>query len=333
MQAVFFIFFELITILELFLFVIVEVIRQHCSNRMLLQQLGNDLQGQNAPHKEGDRCIMKHVSKCETLNVFLYIILVFLLVFFPLFQNISFAQSQDITPPYISHHPAKIAILGKPINVVAHIFDDSQIESVTITITLDGQTQTGQIPKRQTYGTVPVVAKALEEILIYKKADDSSTVKGIIAQDETVDVTRVNGQYYRIATSFGVAGYVKASDCQIDLEGALYGVAIPANMTFASELLYEISAKDIFGNVAKSGPVSIRILDEKDILALRSGVDLAILQGPQLSQKDKGGFGMAKVVFLTGVAIAGGGAYYIYSQNNSDEKDEKATIGLVLSWD
>ena len=276
---------------------------------------------------------MRHVSKCETLNVLLLASLISSLIFAPLFQDISLAQSKDVDPPYISHHPARIAIQGKPVNVVAHIFDDSQIASVTIAITRDGQTVTGKLPKRKTAGPVPVVAKAMGEIPIFTKASPSSKVKGSLAQNDAVNVTRVSGQYYRVRTPMGVSGYVKASDCQVVVDGAMYAVAIPASMTSAADLSYQIAATDIYGNVEKGEVVQVNILDQNDLLALRSGTPPQTLQKKKNTRDKKGGIGMGKIAFFTGVALAGGGAYYLYSQNKKSDEDGNATVDLVLSWD
>jgi hypothetical protein len=300
---------------------------------LLLQRLGPNVRKVSAPKIEGGRYIMRQSLMCETLNVLLSSFLITSFIFVPLFQDKSQAQSKDVTPPYISHHPAQIAILGKPINVVAHIYDESQIASVTIAITRDGQSVSGNLPIRQTLGPLPVLAKSMGEIPVFIKADSSSKVKCSLTLDETVEVTRVKGQYYRILTAMDVAGYVDANDCEVVVEGAMYGVAIPSAMTSASELSYQISATDIFGNVEKREVVNVRILDENDLVGLRSGTLTQLSPKKQNLKKGKTGGSMAKMIFITGVALASGGAYYMYSQNENSKEDESATLELNLSWE
>lgn len=272
---------------------------------------------------------MRHVLKCETLNVLLLAVLFSSLIFAPLFQDTSLAQTKDVDPPYISHHPSRIAIQGKPVNVVAHIFDDSQIASVTITLNQDGKSVTGNLPKRKTPGPVPVVGTILKDVNVLSKANPSSKIKGQLSAGEAVNVTRVQGQYYRIRTPMNIAGYVNASDCEVVVEGAMYGIAIPASMTSGSDLSYQITATDIYGNEEKSELVQVTILTQNDLMALRSGKkpSKSIQQTRSQSQGQKGGIGFKKAAIVTGVAVAGGGAYYLYSQKDKDKLNVTIEMG------
>lgn len=276
---------------------------------------------------------MRHLSKCETLNVLLLAIVISSLIIAPLTMDLISAQSQDMEPPYIAHNPTRIAIKDRPFNIIAHIYDESQIASATITLTRDGQSVTGRLPRRQTAGPVPVVVQALSNLPVYARANSESRVKGTLAMDEAANVTGVRGQYYQISTPTGLFGYVEAANCRVVVEGAMYGVAVPASMTSGGELSYQITATDVNGNVETTEPVTVKVLTQQELMALQAGSVPPSLGKESKEQKGGGGFGLGKVAFFTGVALAGGGAYYMYSQNKDKTKDEKATIDLVLTWD
>jgi hypothetical protein len=282
----------------------------------------------------GERCNMRHLLKCETMSVCVICFLVYSLAFAPVFLDLHAAQSQSSTSPVISHQPVKVGWRGRPLNIVAHIADDTGIQTVTITINYGGKSTSGRMPVKKGSGDVPVVAVVPSNIDVYQRADFSSKRKGIIRGGERVQVTRVNGGFYRILTTGGLSGYVDANDVQPSLYGRVYGVALPASMTELGSLTYQISATDVDGHVAKTDLVSVRTVTREEVAALRAGgtgqaVSAAERAAPTAEEEKKSGSG--KILPWIVLAAIGGGAVYFLTQQK--EKDDTEVVDVVVGWE
>jgi hypothetical protein len=277
---------------------------------------------------------MRHLLKCETMSVCVICFLVYSLAFAPVFLDLHAAQSQSNTVPVISHQPVKVCWRGRPLNIVAHIADDTGIQTVTIAISYGGKSTSGRMPVKSGSGEVPVVAVASSNIDVYQRADFSSKRKGIVRGGERVQVTRVSGGFYRILTAGGLFGYVDANDVQPSLYGKVYGVALPVSMTELKSLAYQISATDVDGHVTKTDPVSVRTITREEVAALRAGgtgkaVSAAERAAPVTGEEKKSGFGtIFPWLVLAGI---GGGAVYFLTQQK--EKGDTEVVDVVVGWE
>ncbi|NIA28938.1 MAG: hypothetical protein GWP06_03380 [Actinobacteria bacterium] len=274
---------------------------------------------------------MKHIIRHETLCAILPALIISNLIFAPVFYNASFAQSQDVDPPYIAHQPERMALRNKPMNILANISDESQIQKVTITINRGGKLITGALPEQVSMGKVPVLVQAVKDMDVYAKPSKKAKRRGKILKGEALNVTLVRGQFYRIRTPMDLAGYILAKNVEVISEGNVYGVTIPAQLTDESSISYQITATDVYGNVAKTDAIEVTLVTPQELAQLRSGERKMTHEAAGESRIKSGTPIYVKVMYWTGWALAGGGAYYFYSQRNKT-KEEKATVDVVVQW-
>jgi len=275
---------------------------------------------------------MKHIIRHETLCAFLLALIISDLVFAPVFYNAGFAQTQDVDPPYIAHQPERMALRNKPMNILANISDESQIQKVTITIIRGGKSITGALPEQVSMGKVPVLVQAVKDMDVYARPSKKAKRRGKILKGEALNVTLVRGQFYRIRTPIDLTGYILAKNVEVISEGNVYGVTIPAQLTDQPSISYQITATDVYGNTAKTEAIKVNLVTPQELAQLRSGEKKITSEAAGTSSVEKKGTPFyAKIMYWTGWALAGGGAYYFYSQKNKTE-EEKATVDVVVQW-
>ena len=262
---------------------------------------------------------MKHLRKCETLVWATVFALLLPLAMAPG----AGAQSARGSAPVISHLPSAIGIKGKPLTILAHISDDTGVDQVILTLFRDGEEIPGFLPERPSEGQVPVRAIALEDLVVRSRADGNSRARGRLAAGVEFQVTQVAGAYYRIQTRDRVRGYVEARKTRAELLGRAYGASLPAPMTDAGSFAYRITARDRDGRSTSTPKINVRLLTAADIAALRSG------RRPAL-REEKGGSGWKKFAIVSGLALLGGGAYLLFSQ---DGEEESTAVNVTVDWD
>ena len=269
---------------------------------------------------------MKHLSWCETFRTLLVGMLIANLILMPVVPTSSAAQMTDEEPPFISHQPEKVGIRGKALPIIAYIADESQLQKVTLTITVAGQSVTGALPKLKTAGPVPVLVQALKDADVLEKPKKKARKVGKVLSGEAMNVTEVSGAFYRVHTPIGLTGFVPAEACEVIATGTAHGVSIPAKLTKGDSLFYQISATDVYNNTATTGLIKVKLLSDDELMALKA----AKSKHSGFSVKRSGPTPLfAKVAFIAGVALVGGGAYLMYRSNAS--KTTKANITITTT--
>ena len=270
---------------------------------------------------------MKHLYNHGTFNA------VFALLFFLLFISSAYhdaaSQSVDSLPPVLAHQPVLMGNRGAPLNIIAHVADESGIKSVAISINYDEKSITGIIPERTEYTHVPVVVEALQDLEVYSGPGHQYSVKAQVIQGEKVQVTHVKGDYYRIKSELDVSGYVKIENVNVVTTGKMYGVAIPPSITSLPEISYQIIATDLAGNVSTTDMTKVVLLTEQEIAEMRKKPS-----GPAEMHKEKTGTSFfARPWFWATTAIVGGGTYYFLTQQKDEAKPpEKAVVDVSVEW-
>ena len=272
---------------------------------------------------------MKHLPGFETMRLTIFALMslyVLAIAKIPL----SFSQSRDTDPPIIAHQAAKIGYLGQPFNIIAYICDNTAIRQVTVTINYGGKSVKGALPERKNAGVVPVVVQAKSDLQVYSGPGPGYKVKGTVQEGEQLRVTGVKQNYYSILSSLDMSGYVLANETEILKRGSMYGVAIPGAITSEKEISYQITASDMYGNVAATDLVTVSFMTKEEIAELRSGSRTLQSASRESGEEQKGKSFIASPWFWTTAAILGGGAYYYYSQQKKEETT--TTIDVSVGW-
>jgi hypothetical protein len=274
---------------------------------------------------------MKQMALVETLRRLFRVVVT--AWFVPL---LLYAQAFDTTPPVIGHQPQKLGRQGKPMPLSVLIADPSGIKSVQLKISYEGESFEGPMPVINENESVPVTIKILSDQLpVYAGPGIGFKKLGVLFLDEQVQVTMVRDGFYRITSGRGIAGYIAAGSTETLLQGKLYGVTVPANITQSAFLTYQIIAIDAFGNEAKTNSVEVRLIDDKQLAKLQTQAGItprpstAASSVKPLSSRRSSPFYKKPVFWLATLAV-GGGAYYYYSQQDDKEKD--ASVNLILEW-
>jgi len=269
---------------------------------------------------------MKHLFKNETFFVFLSAVLISSILLTPFVYDISMSQTGNVNAPIISHQPPKVGYKGRSLSITANINDDIAIKKVSLVINYGGNSKTGTIPEVRPGLRVPVLAQVINETKVYAGPTSRYRVKGNVYTGESVNVTRVKGNYLRIMTDSGLYGYIRANKAKITQTGKFYGVSIPASMTNETFITYQIVATDIYGGISKTKINKVKLFTK---------VELAALRAQQVRDLRAAGTGvtpsLTKYFVLAGLVAVSGGTYYLISQQK--EKDDEATVNVLVEWE
>jgi len=272
---------------------------------------------------------MKQMRKYETLTALTIAVLIADLILAPFICDLSQAQAINLNSPVISHQPKMISYRGKPLNILAHVGTQSRLSKVALKITHDGKTVTGVMPAKKDAGVVPVLVTASGSPQVLSGPGAQYSKKTSLQDGETLYVTQINGDFYRIRTESGLNGYVESRSTELVLSGSVYGVAIPASMTAGSEISYQIIATDIKGNVASTDIVNVALKTPEEIAAMREG-RIPPKERVAAGAGSKSSF--SKVFPWIVLAGIGGAAAYFLTQKNKTDKDE-AAVDVLVDWD
>ncbi len=231
----------------------------------------------------------------------------------------------DQTPPVISHRPIKLARSGKPLNIIAHVADDSPISRSVVKIDVDGETVLGKLPPVKRPSVVPVRSRVTApEAKVTQSTNQNATIVARVNRGAQYDVISMKKNHYMIHEPDGFRGYISRDDAEIILTGTRYGVALPGHMTSGKELKYQLIFRDRSGNTSRTEWTTVRLLTPADIMALRQG------NLPE-STSDGGSAVYKKSWFWAVLAATAGGAYY-YTTLDDDSKDP-GTVNLMVDWE
>ncbi len=272
---------------------------------------------------------MKQLRTCETFLASVVLLVILHLLFFPMYSDILKAQNLDGKPIVVSHYPVTKAYQGKALNIIAFVAADAAVAKVTLNLTSNGKTIKGAVPHQSKMGVVPVIVQADQDLIVYSGPGIKYRVRGAVKKGEQVYVNRIRDGYYRIQSAIGVVGYVDAALTKVVKTGKAYGVSVPASMTSADYLTYQITAVDALGNTVSTDLIQTRLLTNEEVLALQGGKQKQVKKQPKSGQElssQKSIF--AKPLFWLGLAAVGGGTYYLVSQQ--DSKDKEAEFNIIL---
>jgi hypothetical protein len=275
----------------------------------------------------GERRIMKQLLKCETITALIIAVIISDLVLAPFICDVSHAQLLDLNGPVISHHPRTIGQRDKPLQILAHVGAQTAVKKVVIKITQNNKTVSGVMPVKKNSTEVPVIVTASKDLTIYAGAGTRYSKKGIAQTGETLYVTDVRPNYYRVRTDAGVSGWVESSNTEQVLAGKVYLVAIPATMTAGSSLTYQLFASDSDGHSTSTDAINVTLMTEDEIASIKEGKlppkEQALAAGVNKSSFNK----FFPWVVLLGI---GGAAAYFLTQKSKTEND--ATVDVMVDW-
>ncbi|HNR68323.1 MAG TPA: SH3 domain-containing protein [bacterium] len=232
--------------------------------------------------------------------------------------------------PIISHRPVKMAKKAQPLNIIAHIASDAEIESTYLHLRYDGRSTKGKLPRLQTAGDVPVQVRVTDDrIALLSAADRSSRQTGVVEGGTIVYVTAVRNGFYRVYVPNGESGYLPASGVQILSSGHRFGAAVPASITAAQEFAYRIQVIDRNGQSAETEWTPVRLVSAEDIALMQSGKT----PSAALTAASPSGAGTPfyrKALFWIFLAATAGGIIYFLSQQ--EESAEQSDVDVIVEW-
>ena len=277
---------------------------------------------------------MKHMRSRETILVLMIYFFASYLIFAPVMIDIILAQSMDSTPPVLAHNPIKFGYRGKPLKITANIGDDSKIQSASITIQYGGKSITGNFPPRKDLAVVPVLAQAQTDLVVYAGPGSQYAQRGSFFMGDQFFITGQKQNYYQVYKSTNIKGYVEAVKVSIVMTGQAYGVSLPPSITNQSELSYQISVTDINGNTTVGDLTRVRLLTEDEIdalLAEKSGGTLRASAKSSAQPEGTKKSSFTPVLIFGGLALVGGGVYYLLTQHKTKEED--VPVDVIIGWD
>ncbi|MBN1540855.1 hypothetical protein JW992_01835 [candidate division KSB1 bacterium] len=231
--------------------------------------------------------------------------------------------------PIISHRPVKLAQRGKPLNIIAHIAGDREIETAFLHLQYGGRSIKGKLPVLAQPASVPVRVRVIDSgVALLSAADSNSRQIGAIEPGADLYVTAVRNGFYRVYEPNGDSGYLSQSNVQILSSGRRYGAAVPASITSSNELAYRIEAIDVNGQTTETDWTAVRLITEADISAIQSGNAPANLAAP--ATRSAGSPFYRKPVFWLFVALTAGGAYYFL--NRPDDSADETKVDIIVEW-
>jgi hypothetical protein len=249
------------------------------------------------------------------------------LVLAPFIWDVSQAQLLDLNGPVISHHPRNIGQRDKPLQVQAHVGAQAVLKKVVIKITQNQKTVSGVMPVKKNSKEVPVIVTASRDLTILAGPGSRYGKKGIAQTGETLYVTDVRPNFYRVRTDAGVNGWVESDGTDQILAGKVYLVAIPATMTTGSSLSYQLFATDSEGHSTSTDIINVSLMTEDEIVSIKEGKlppkEQALAAGVNKSSFNK----IFPWVVLLGI---GGAAIYFLTQKSKTDND--ATVDVMVDW-
>ena len=270
---------------------------------------------------------MKQLLKCETLTALIISVVISDLVLAPFIWDVSQAQLLDLNGPVISHHPRNIGQREKPLQILAHVGAQAALKKVLIKITQNGKVVSGVVPVKKNSKAVPVIVTASRALTVFAGAGSKYSKKGLAQAGETLYVSDVRPNFYRVRTDAGITGWVEANGTDVILAGKVYLVTVPATMTAGSSLSYQLFASDNEGNSTSTDVINVSLMTEDEIASLREGKlppkEQALAAGVNKSSFSR----MFPWVVLLGI---GGAAVYFLTQKS--KTDDEATVDVMVDW-
>ena len=276
---------------------------------------------------------MKHFRTQASLHALIVGFILSYLIIAPVYSDLV-AQSFDSTPPVISHRTVKMAKRGKPLNIIAHIGDDSSVD-VVLSLEFNGEKIDGKLPEIKTSSSVPVKVRiAVTQADIFSRPGGSSARKrATVNEGEIFSVTSAKNGYYRVHNDDDLYGYIPMQATTPIVLGKRYGTAIPPAMTQYETLSYQITATDAYNNISKTDFVTVRLLTEQQIADMQAGkapssATTAVQTKSSAASKSSPFY--KKIWFWVLVAATAGGVYYITTKE--DESSKNATVNVDVEW-
>jgi len=276
---------------------------------------------------------MKHF-RCKAATFILTTILATYLVLIPVFYDFLHAASDDQNKPVISHYPVKVARYGQKMSIKAHISDQPSLQKVSLVLNIDGATKRGRMREMSTLGSVPVVVRARKDAQVYSSPGSQYKLRGHVRSGEVLKVSQVRDNYFQILSEQGVQGYLLKTNVEILGTGRVYGVTLPESLTSRTELVYQIEAVDVYGNMSATNPVQVRLFTPEQIRAImakrKTNAGQSVAKSSAASPATQSKPAYKRAWFWLLLLAAGGGTYALISQTKT-EKD--GTVDLLVEWE
>ncbi len=270
--------------------------------------------------------------RCETaISIFLTFLATYL-VLFPIYCDFLHAATDDQNKPVISHYPVKVARYGQRMSIKAHIGDESSLQKVSLVLNIDGTTKRGRMREMSTASSVPVIVRVIKDAQVYSGPGSQYKFRGHVRSGDVLKVSQVRDNYFQILSEQGVQGYLLKANVEILGTGRVYGVTLPESLTRRTELVYQIEAVDVYGNMSATNPVQVRLFTDEQIRELmakrKTGVSQSVSKSSTDSPQSKPAYKRAWFWLL--LLAVGGGTYALISQTKT-EKD--GAVDILVEWE